>query len=239
MHYLKFGESKKFIVFLHGWGADHRSFLIAKDYFADYCKVFVDFEGFGNSKEPSHALFVSDYAQQLFDLLGGFEIEELILVGHSFGGRVAVKFAFFYQHEFAKLKLCLVDAAGIRPKLSVLKKFKIWKYKWLKRKAEKNEKLKSKLNRYGSSDYKKLSKVMKQTFVNVVNEDLTACASKILCDTQIIWGENDRETKLFMAKRYRKLIKGAKLEIIEGAGHFCFLEKPQEFLIILDTFVKN
>ncbi len=239
MNYVKIDGGKNLIVFLHGWGMDSSSFLFAKDYFLEYAKVFVDFAGFGKTPPPKRAWFVEDYAKNLYDFLKGFEFENLVLVGHSFGGRVAVRFAAKYQNEFSGLKLCLVDSAGIKPRLSLLKKLKIAKFKRLKKKSEKNEKLKRKLESFGSSDYKNLLGVMRETFVRVVNEDLSQDAAKILCDTQIVWGEKDKETKLFMAKKYHKLIKNSKLDIISNAGHFCFLEKPQEFLIILDRFLKK
>jgi len=239
MNYLKFGESKKFIVFLHGWGANLNSFLFAKNYFCDYTKLFVDFTGFGKSPEPVTSYCVSDYVKELKNLLDDFEIEELILVGHSFGGRVAVKFVFLHQCDYNKLKLCLVDAAGIKPKLNLVKKLKIAYYKRLKEKAQKKFKLNKKLAKFGSSDYKVLSPVMKKTFVNIVNEDLSKFAARIVCDTIIIWGEKDKETKLYMAKRYNRLIKGSRLFVFKEAGHFSFLEQSQEFLIILDTFLKN
>ena len=132
MNFLKFGDSKKFFVFLHGWGADLSSFLFAKNYFDDYAKIFVDFAGFGKSIEPVQPYFVSDYVKELEELLSNFEIDELVLVGHSFGGRVAIKFAFLHQLDYKNFKLCLVDSAGIKPKLSIFKKWKIYRYKCLK-----------------------------------------------------------------------------------------------------------
>lgn len=239
MNFLKFGDSKKYLVFLHGWGADLNSFLFAKDYFDGYSKIFVDFAGFGKTLEPMQPYFVSDYVKELEEFLSKFEIDELVLVGHSFGGRVAIKFAFLHQCDYKNFRLCLVDSAGIKPKLSLAKKWKIFCYKRIKRRARKNEILKSKLSKYGSDDYKKLSGVMQQTFVNVVNEDLSCFASKIVCDTLIVWGEKDKETKLWMAKKLNRLIKGSKLKVLDSAGHFCFLDDMQEFLIILDTFLKN
>ncbi len=215
------------------------SFLFAKNYFGDYTKLFIDFAGFGKSPEPVAPYSVSDYVKELKELLNNFEIEELVLVGHSFGGRVAVKFAFLHQCDYEKLKLCLVDAAGINPRLSLVKKWKIFRYKRLKQKAQKNSKLNEKLAKFGSNDYKVLSSVMKRTFVKVVNEDLSKFAARLVCDTIIIWGNQDKETKLYMAKRYNKLIKDSKLFVLKGAGHFSFLEQTQEFLIILDTFLKN
>lgn len=239
MKYLKFGNSKNFIVFLHGWGADSRSFVWLKDYFDNFSLIFVDFAGFGASPEPDYPYSVGDYAIELGNLLGSFEIENLVLVGHSFGGRVAIKFAFLFQNEYQNLKLCLVDSAGIRPRKSLVKFLKIRRFKRLKAKAKKHPELKAKLDKMGSSDYKVLSDVMKQTFVKVVNEDLSSEAKYIRCKTCIVWGDRDKETKLYMAKKLNKLIKNSSLHVILGAGHFSFIENKQEFLILLDTFVKN
>lgn len=239
MNFIKFGDSKKYIVFLHGWGADKKSFLFVKNYFQDYSKIFVDFSGFGESLKIEKPYFVSDYVSELCDLLKNFEIDELVIVGHSFGGRVAIKFCALMKNKFNNLKLCLVDSAGIKPKLSFLKKWKIFRYKYLKRRALKNEKLKYKLQYFGSDDYKKLSPVMKQTFVNIVNEDLSVYAKMIDCNCLIIWGENDKDTPIFMAKKLNKYIKESNLVILNNAGHFSFLDNMQEFLIVLDTFIKN
>ncbi len=239
MFYLKFGTSKKFVVFLHGWGADYRSFLWVNDYFEDYTKVFLDFAGFGNSAEPEKVYGVFDYAYDLKQLLNEFEIDELVIVGHSFGGRVAIKFTFLFQNEYEKLKLCLVDAAGILPRRSVKYYFNVIAFKWCKRKAEKSLKHKEKLSRYGSDDYKKLSDKMKKVFVKVVNEDLSFNAKGIRCDVLLIWGQNDKDTKLYMAKKFHKLIENSELYILKNAGHFSFLDKPNEFIFLLDRFIKN
>ena len=239
MKYLKFGDSKKYLVFLHGWGADKNSFLWLKNYFKTYSLIFVDFAGFGESLEPKFAYTLSDYVQELYELLNCFDIDELILIGHSFGGRVAIKYAFLHQNEYLNFKLCLVDSAGIKPRRNLKYFFKIWRYKSLKRRVSKNDNLKEKLKNYGSDDYKVLSKTMKQTFVNIVNEHLEFNAKFIKSKTLIVWGRQDKDTKMFMARKLKRLIKDSKLEIIEDAGHYSFLDKPQEFLIILDTFVKN
>ena len=73
MKYLKFGNSKNFIVFLHGWGADKNSFLWTKDYFGDYSLVYVDFPGFGESDEPDEIWSVFDYSIELKKMLDSME----------------------------------------------------------------------------------------------------------------------------------------------------------------------
>lgn len=240
MHYLKFGSSKRFIVFLHGWGADLNSFLWLKDLFVDdYSLIFLDFPGFGISGVPQNSMCVSDYVFDLKKLLDEFEIDELTFVAHSFGGRVAIKFLFYYQGIYKKVKLCLVDSAGILPRRNLIYKLKVAKFKRLKKKAETNSCVRERLNDYGSSDYKVLCPIMKQTFVRVVNEDLSEYAKFLNCKTIIVWGQKDKETKLYMARVLHKLIRDSKLFILKGVGHFSFIEKKEEFAIILDTFMKN
>ena len=73
----------------------------------------------------------------------------------------------------------------------------------------------------------------------VVNEDLSYDAKFITKPTIIVWGNKDKETKIFMAKKLHRLIISSSLYILKNSGHFSFLDKPQEFLIILDTFIKN
>ncbi len=239
MNYLKFGNSKKFIVFMHGWGADLNSFLWVKNYIDEYTLIFLDFPGFGKSKAPGSPYSVSDYVNELKLLLDKFDIEILILVGHSFGGRVAIKFSALYQFDFMQFGLVLVDSAGIKPRRSIKYYYKVLSYKIRKKLAKISKKQADKLKNYGSSDYKALSGVMKETFVKVVNEDLKNYAKKIKCSTLIIWGRQDKDTKLYMAKKLNKLINKSELFVLDNAGHFSFLDQPNEFLILLDTYIKK
>ena len=232
MNYLKFGTSSDYMVFLHGWGADKNSFLWIKDNFPDKSLVFVDFAGFGETSEPSKPYSLSDYVMELKNLLDNFKIDSLTLVGHSFGGRVALKFAFLFQNEY-DLKLCLVDSAGIKPKRNLKYYFRFYRFKFYKKFFPNSPKI----DNFGSIDYKKLSKIMKLTFIKIVNEDLSSISKFIHCKTLIIWGENDRETKIYMAKKLNKNIKNSTLKIIKNAGHYSFLDNPFEFTNLLDSFV--
>ena len=235
MDYVKFGNSNRILVFLHGWGADKNSFLWLKNQFADFTLVFVDFPGFGKSPEPEKPYSVFDYVCELKDLLDEFDIKSLTLIGHSFGGRVAIKFAFLFQNEYENFKLCLVDSAGIKPRRTPKYYYKVYKYKLWKKLFPKSKAL----SKFGSADYVKLSPIMKQTFVKVVNENLASYAKFIKSETLIVWGSRDVETKPYMARKLNKLIRNSELIFLEGAGHFSFLDCPEEFAIILDTFLKN
>ena len=96
---------------------------------------------------------------------------------------------------------------------------------------------KSELEKYGSADYKALDGVMKETFVKVVNENLYSHFKKIAMPTLILWGEKDKETPLYMAKKLKRIIKNSSLYVIKGTGHFSYLERPDIFVAALKCFV--
>ena len=91
------------------------------------------------------------------------------------------------------------------------------------------------LEKFGSDDYKQLNDIMKQTFVKVVNEDLSDDARKISIPTLLVWGKKDKDTPLYMGKTFNKLIKNSKLIILNG-GHYCHIENLQEYSKICMQF---
>lgn len=230
MNYITIGNKKNpAVVFLHGWGGsiDSWGLIPARIAGFGFYSIVIDFSGFGDSAEPTNAYFVKDYAEELRELLSQLEITSCVLIGHSFGGRVAIKYSSLYGENVSKL--VLVDSAGLKPRRGLTYKLKVWRYKSLKRKVERGLKPKQLLNKYGSDDYRSLSPVMKQTFINVVNEDLSHECEKIECDSLIVWGRNDKDTPLNMAKKLKKLIKNSRLEIYD-AGHFSYLECMERFI---------
>ena len=150
------------------------------------------------------------------------------LIGHSFGGRISIIIAVLCKQETNKL--VLVDSAGLKPRRSLKYYFKGVKYKIKKR-------LGIDVSGYGSADYRKLSSNMKKVFVNVVNIYLDEFLPFIKQPTLILFGMNDKETPVYMAKKFKSKIKNSKLILFENAGHFCFLDKKIEFLTNLKNFL--
>lgn len=91
----------------------------------------------------------------------------------------------------------------------------------------------------GSSDYSKLSGVMRETFVKSVTEYLEFTLPKIPHEVLLLWGKNDEATPVYQAKRMEKGIENAALVIIEDAGHYAFLDKPKQFARIAEAFFKG
>ena len=160
----------------------------------------------------------------LADELGA---KKAIWVGHSFGGRVALEIA--AKHPERAAGLVLVDSAGLRPRRPPSYHIRVALHKLLKRLGGSGLK--------GSADYRELSPVMKAVFVRVVNYDETPLLARIACPTAVFWGDRDRETPLYMAKRFVRGIEGSRLFMLSG-GHFAYAEDPDRFMRVLIAFVR-
>lgn len=234
MYYQLIGDANQnTMVFLHGWGTDSSSFrgvlsLLPKN---NWRYLLIDFPGFGESPEPIRDYTVYDYASEVVGLLKKLNIANAVIMGHSFGGRIAVVIGARYS-EYVK-KLILVDSAGLVMTRGIGYKIKVWSYKLTKRLVGCGL-LKGGLKQSGSADYRALkSDVMRKTFINVVNQDLLLEAKKIKAETIIIWGKNDKDTPLKMGVKFNKVISASQLYVIENAGHYCFLDKIEDFVYIL------
>lgn len=189
----------------------------------------MDFYGFGETPHPNYPLSLEDYADSIKEIIRHYQMQDAVLIGHSFGGRVAILLSAEYTHISG---LVLVDSAGIRPRRKLSWYYKVYKYKLLKALGIRNIKA-------GSEDYNRLSGAMKETFVRVVNRDLTPELNKIVVPTLIIWGEKDNETPLYMAKKLNKHIKASRLNILEGAGHYSYLDNFNQFVGLIKEFIES
>ena len=90
--------------------------------------------------------------------------------------------------------------------------------------------------KYGSSDYNALTGITKQSFVKVVNMDLTECLKDVSAPTLLIWGENDHETPLAMANIMEAKMQDAAIIVFENGSHFAYIEQAPRFVRIASHF---
>ena len=215
-------------IFLHGWGCDHTKMEPFASVLKNQNTLFVDFPPFGKSGENIKGWTIFTYANMLIALCEHLKIEKFNLVGHSFGGRIAILLAVLCKQKTDKL--VLVSSAGMRPRRSLKYYFKVFAYK-IKKKLHRD------ISKYGSKDYRSMKEEIKPVFVNVVNTHLDEFVPLIKNQTIIINGEDDKATPPYMAKRLHKKIKGSKLCILKNCGHFCFEEKRVEVLLLVKEFL--
>lgn len=227
------GNGKKYILFLHGWGGSTDSFLgVIKRFEDNYTCINVDFPSFGKSEEPQTPWTVQDYALMILKLLRELNVDKVNIVCHSFGCRVAIYIAALTSIVD---KLVITSGAGIKPRKSIRQRINILKYKFAKIKVKLRLQPSSVLQNYGSKDYRKLTPVMRQTFKNIVNFDQTTMLKHIKCATLLIWGKNDTQTPLYMARIMNKNIKDCALIVYNG-GHFVYLEQFNNFCVVVNKF---
>ena len=233
-------ESEETVVMLHGWGANIGLFQNAASLIASKYKVAApDLPGFGGTPEPPSEWTVDDYTDLAVKFIASLGLKKVILLGHSFGGRLIIKMANRQDLPFEISKIILVDAAGIKPQKSAEQKMKENVSKFGKKLLSGAPGLLNKLQSMaGSQDYRDASPLMRRVLVNVVNEDLTDLLPNIKQSTLLIWGTNDTATPLADAQKMEQLIPDAGLAEIPGCGHFSFLENPGLFNAILSSFLK-
>jgi pimeloyl-ACP methyl ester carboxylesterase len=227
--YTETGEGQP-ILLLHGWGCSANIF---KDLQVELAKSFkvlaVNFPGFGNNEEPKTIWGVHEYAEWLEFFLLKTNIQNPIVLGHSFGGRIALIVNTYMRIS----KLILTGSSGLilgKKNAGIAKLIP----DFLKRGIFKKIGIKF----FGSDDYKNASPLMREILKKVIAEDLSSYTKHIYVPTLLVWGEKDKATPLEMGTKFKELIRNSRLEVIKNSGHYVFLEKKDEFMDIINDFIR-
>jgi len=229
------------MILMHGWGGDNTTLRLFERVGTESHEVFnLDLPGFGKSEEPHESWGIEEYTEMLEEFVHTLGIKDPILLGHSFGGRIAI----LYASRNSVSRLLLVDAAGVKPKRSMSYYMKVYSYKlakWLYPnivgRERANEIIEHMRSKRGSYDYVNCSPRMREVMVKAVNTDLKYAMPKIKAPTQLIWGENDTATPMRDAKIMMKLIPNAGLISFPGAGHYSFVDNPYQSAAVVRRFI--
>lgn len=228
------------IILLHGWGQNIAMMQPVHDHLKQFHRVWtLDFPGFGDSPEPPTAWGVYEYTEMLAAFIKKMAIDNPTLMGHSFGGRIAIIYA---GQQNPVNKVVLFDAAGVKPKRGLDYYVRVYSYKTAKKVMNLPglKGLQTKMqSRAGSADYQNASPIMKQVLSKVVNEDLQYLMPKMKMPVLLIWGELDDATPVSDAKIMETKMPNAGLVVLPGVGHYAYLERLPQVLTILDSFLGN
>lgn len=234
------------IIILHGWNlsgdrfAPLSSVLKKKGY-----RVFApDFPGFGKEPPPSSPWHVSDYAVFLDAYIQRNKIVKPILIGHSFGGRVALMYA--EAHPTVIKKLILTGTPGFSPipskKLMIFLLIAkiggfIFSLPGLHGKEDEARKFLYRLA--GAKEFLRAEGVMRQTFKYVVADDLRAAMASIAVPCHLIWGEQDMIVPLSVAERMKAIIPRATLTVLPNADHGVPFHQPEVFFLAIRNLLES
>lgn len=231
------------VILMHGWGCELSTVRSIARILEPGMHVYnLDLPGHGKSPEPTSVWGVYEYADMVQEFAHSLNISDPILVGHSFGGRLAIVLG---SRGFSS-KMMLVDAAGIKPKRKLSYYIKVYSFKTAKRvlplllgKKRGRKALDAWRGKAGSADYRSSSPLMRMVMSKSINQDLTPLLPSIKASTLLMWGENDTATPMRDAKIMEKNIPDAGLVVFKDAGHYSFLDQPGQFRAVTQNFFKN
>lgn len=235
INYVTYGNEKgKNIVLLHGWGQNIKMMEpVGNAFQKDYSITIIDLPGYGESSEPTYTWQVEDYVKAIKELLDYLKIDNPILIGHSFGGKISLLYASKYNVN----KLILFASPFKKGKDTKTLKVKI--LKTLKKVPIINKLEGFAKKHIGSDDYRNATTTMRKILVNTVNLDISDEVKKINCPTIIIWGTRDEAVPIEDAYELEKLIKDAGLIIYDNCTHYAYLERLGQTLSIIDCFIRE
>lgn len=221
------------ILILHGWGSRSDTWHTTQKELVQngYRVVVPDLPGFGQSEEPPSPWALREYSEFVHQLSKAAGLNSFMLVGHSFGARVAVDYALRYRGQVHTLVLC--GAAGITrhrrararmfaavtkvgnaifsvPGLSFLRSFarRVWYFFTQEQ------------------DYYRASPRMREIMRRVLEESLRPYLSRITQPTLLLWGQDDGVTPLSDARIIHETVPLTHLHVFPGAHHSLQLEVP-------------
>lgn len=232
------------VLLLHGWGGSIQTMKPIENFLKDKCRVItLDLPGFGESDLPDSPWNSNDYAECIKKFISELKLDDLVIFGHSHGGRISIILS--SKYNFVK-KLILIDSAGIIPKRKFTYYIKVYSFKVLKKiyvtlsnGNSKEQKLEQFYKKFGSTDYKESNGVMRQTMVKVIHDNLVDLLPSIKAPTLLIWGENDQDTPLYMGRLMEEKIKDSGLIILKGAGHYSYIDNYDQFKAVINFFLKD
>lgn len=247
LHYSDTGNRNgRPVVLMHGWGCTRSTVASIADALESERRVInVDLPGHGESGEPpllpdGRPWGVEEYTDTIEKLIDALHLDRPALIGHSYGGRIAILLSSRRDVE----KVVLVDAAGIKPKRKPKYYFKVYSFKLMKKlaplvmgKKRGNAWIERRRSKAGSADYRNSSPMMRMVMSRSVNQDLKQYMPSIKAPTLLIWGENDTATPLSDAKTMERLIPDAGLVSFKGCGHYSFLDNPVQFRAVVRSFL--
>lgn len=209
----RFGDGPPTVIALHGWGRTGVDFAPVLD---GWDGLAVHLPGFGPAPPPETAWSPEDYATWLAE--GIDPARPPIVLGHSFGGRVAVRLAAHHPALVRSLVLTGVPFGRLSPAK---------KAPWALRAAKRlrrwgivpESRVESLRQRYGSADYRASRGVMRDILVRAVNEDYFDDLARIPHPTRLVWGEGDVPAPVTLADTAHRILARSTVTVVPGAGH--------------------
>lgn len=234
-----FLPDRKTLVFIHGSGGDHTNWIQQYTSLKNAFNIAaLDLPGHGRSEGPGEKE-VSAYVEWVRKILAGLGIFNPVLIGHSLGAAIALSFVIRYDTAAAAV---VPVAGGVKMPVNpmILEGFKQDPASVIGM-AAKFSVAKQNREKFSSLIAESLSRINPE----IIHGDFSACdglniteaVAGIRIPALVVCGVEDKMTPPSLSQFISDHIPGARLTLIEGAGHFVMMENPEAFNAALTDFV--
>jgi pimeloyl-ACP methyl ester carboxylesterase len=254
------------LLLLHGLGCDHTTWApVIAVLSRRYTVIAPDLLGHGRSAKPRADYSVGGYANAMRDLLTVLGVDKVTVVGHSFGGGVAMQFA--YQFPERTERMVLVAPGGLGPEVSpalravtlpgfhqamgvvtlpVLRQLTTTTLRALAASglppARDLDEVAEIVQSFRDPQARKAVRHVLSAVIDWRGQVVTMVDRAYLTRAMpmcVVWGADDAVIPVAHARVAAELAPGATVEVIEDSGHFPHKDHPQQFVRILDDFVRT
>jgi len=242
------------LVFIHGWGVNHRIWRQQIKYFNSAFNVLgVDLPGHGQTQY--HTITFEDMVYGLIDIINALELAPVTLIGSSLGGLVAlkvydvcpqiVKSMVFVgsQPKFARSAdyPTGLDIASIRKLAQQIEThypnmLNIFFRSLFTRQERATRRFKW-IQTFRKADFTPDQKALLEMLNILETQDLRGVLDKIKVPVQFINGTEDTICPRSVYEKIKSQLPAAQFDWFEQCGHFPFLSRPHEFNRVLECFL--
>ncbi len=243
IHLMKGGQGKPLLILHDDMGTP--GWIPLYDELAQRLTVYVPaLPGYGKSDRPMWMRNVRDMAAVQNLLLKAVGIDSVCVVGFGIGAWVAAEMATMCQSQFERI--VLVAAMGVQPAQSeIVDQFLVSAEEYLKLGFHDQGKFAELYSAEPTEDQKESWELNREMTARIAwkpymfNQALPHLLPGVDTPTLVVWGSEDKVAPLNCGERYVESLPNARLEVIEGCGHFVDIEKPMELAAIINDFISK
>lgn len=230
------------VILLHGWGDTSAGLKTVAAYLEkNYEVISLDLPGFGGTQSPPQPWGLDQYAGFIRAFLDKISVQKVYaFIGHSNGGAMAIRG--LADGTLQADKLVLLASAGIRNEykgrnrtLRILTK--AGKLVTRPLPGAVRQKLRRQVYQTVGSDML-VAEHLQETFKRIVTDDVRPDAAQLSQPVLLIYGEDDTQTPVWYGQQYHELMTASTLEILPGAGHFVYLDRPEDVQKAIEDFLR-